>query len=647
MFNSKYIVQLYNDSIQIKKTCLEQRYAFNYWLSHNKNAPGQSMAFDTETTGLSFGVPTILQIGKTDIRVPNIKSFGISMTIPTKTKLILLWGRIGTVLYDDMIKLLNMNGQKVAHNARYDMRVCDINNIKIKPNIHCSLTASRIYWDRRQKFGLQPLSEMIVPELSDWENEVKKAWRNLKAQYTRKGYSKTYTNYSFIPDDLMSVYSMTDTFMTFIVHQITHPHMIKTFDEVYTREIKVMHLALKMEHLGMQYDRRESSKQERLLTKQASKFEQKLYKLAKGEFNIKSPAQLLKILLKLGVEKYQLTKDGKLSTDKTLLEPILDNKSSNKKALKFIETLLNIKAIYKILYSYLIPLRERSSYNNGRLYCNINAADTVTGRMAVTSPGLQTIPRVTSKRKRKSPIRSCFICRTGYIHYHFDYAQIEMIFYAALIGEHRIVDAYNRGEDIYTVIAEFACSKEDLDYIRDTLGEPRQQLKHLSLAVLYGAGVPGTAKILQMNNKQAEKLLNGYLEACPLVTDYREKCKRELYSKGYVEDLFGRRYHIEPGQAYKAPNAVVQGGCAQVLKEAIIQVDEYLNSSGEQARILIPVHDEIILERPASDEHTEQKFIKKIKRAMSDITQLTSRGMFLRVDVKKTKTNWASKQKME
>ncbi len=222
-----------------------------------------------------------------------------------------------------------------------------------------------------------------------------------------------------------------------------------------------------------------------------------------------------------------------------------------------------------------------------------------------------------------------------------------MIFYAVLIGDQRLIDTYNAGRDIYTEIATYAVSKKDLAYIKENLGDPRQQLKQLSLAIIYGAGIPGTAKILQMPNNRAASLLYGYLEACPLVTEYRDRCKHELYTKGYVEDFFGRRYHVEPGQAYKAPNAVVQGSCAQILKIALIQINEYFKTSSERARILIPEHDEFIIERPAADVQTEMTFCRNVVHAMQNIKQLTDRGLKLTIETERTKTNWESKKELE
>lgn len=643
------ILELYNDAAKITKACATQRNAFRYWASHNKRAPEQSLSFDTETTGISFGVPSMLHIGNSDIKCYNIKVFGISLAIPTRKRVVLIWARLGTDLFDEAVKLLGMPGQKVAHNSRYDLRVCKINKIKVAETIHCTLTAARIFWDRRQRFGIQPLSEFICPELSDWELQLKAESRRIKSRYTRSGHPKNYTNYSFIPDDIMAPYSMTDSFMCLIVHSMIHASMKDIYNEVYTREQKVLRIALKMEQQSLQYDCHKSLIEERFLNRKAHTLEQKLYALVGAEFNIKSPAQVLKLLLKINIPIKYITKDDKLSTDKNLLEPIVDGKLwKNKKGILFIQTLLDVKAIYKLVNSYLVPLRKRALYNNGRIYCNINSADTRTGRMAVTDPGLQTIPRLLSKRKRKNPIRSCFICKPGFWNYHFDFKQIEMIFYAALIGDKHLVDIYNSGLDIYTEIAKYAVRKKDLDYIKEHLGDPRQQLKQLSLAIIYGAGIPGTAKILQMPKDRAASLLYGYLEACPLVLEYRNQCKHELYTKGYVEDFFGRRYHIEPGQAYKAPNAVVQGSCAQILKIALIQVDRYINTTSERfrSRIIMPIHDELILERLSKYKKTEKKFMQCVIHEMQNIKQLTDRGLKLTIEVARTKTNWESKKEL-
>ncbi|KKK61122.1 hypothetical protein LCGC14_3017500, partial [marine sediment metagenome] len=319
------ILDLYNNAARVTKCCTVQREAFAYWTAHNKNAPEESLSFDTETTGISFGVPSFLHIGNTDIKVYNIKVFGISLAIPTKKRIVLVWARLGTDLFDEAVKLLRMSGQKVAHNSRYDLRVCHLNDIKVAEEIHCSLTAARIYWDRRQRFGLQPLCEMLAPEISDWEEEVKSESRRIKSRYTRAGYPKGYTNYSFIPDEVMAKYSMTDSFLCFVIHCMIHPRMQDTYEEVYTREQKVLRLTLKMEQQSLQYDCHRSLVEERKLIKKVVKLESLLYKTAGTKFNIKSPAQVLATLLKLKIPAKLITNDGRLSTDKNLLEPIVDH----------------------------------------------------------------------------------------------------------------------------------------------------------------------------------------------------------------------------------------------------------------------------------------------------------------------------------
>jgi len=646
---SKEIYKLYKDAAKVTKCCSLQRYAFDFWRKH-RHKTEYTLAFDTETTGIHFGVPTMLHIGNTDVKVPNITAFGISLAIPTKNRIILVWARIGTKLFNEAADLLRTPGLKTAHNARYDWRVLKTDGIEIAETVHCTLAQARLFWDRRQSFSLQSLSEFICPEISDWEDEVKSEVRKIKSSYTRKGYPKDYTNYSFVDDKIMSKYSMTDSFLCLILHNMLYPRMQDTYAEVYQRESKIMRLALKIEFQNLQYDTKRSLKEERKLINKATKLESKMHQIANKTFNAKSPAQLINVLCNnLNIPKNLITKNNTLSTDKTLLESIIDeHKWKDKRGIKFIKTLLNFRAINKILSGYLQPLRIRAKHNNGKLFCNINTTDTRTGRMAVKDPALQTIPRILSKRKRVNPVRACFVCKPGRWNYHFDFKQIEMIFYALLIGDTHLINTYNNKKDIYTEIASYAVSEENLQYIRDNLGDPRQQLKQLSLAIIYGAGITGTAKILQMPRQRAASLLYDYLDACPLVNKYRRQCEDELFSRGYVEDFFGRKYHVEQSQAYKAANAVVQGSCAQILKIAMLNVDEYLcDNPKEQARIILPIHDEIMLDRPYKYKDTELVFCRDVVKAMQNIPQLKNRGLTLQIDIERTKTNWEAKQKID
>ncbi len=205
-----------------------QNQIFRNW-SKGKTQHKQMLAFDTETTGLYWGVPVVMDyIGgvepnsdrckglKTD---PGPRVFGISAALEIDSIVHLFWGRLTTPLYAQLVKLIGQQGPKVAHNARYDLRVCIESRIEVAPLVDCTYTMSRIYWDRRREHSLQALTEMLWPQLSDWENVLKNELKKIKSKFTRAGYEKDFVNYSFIPDELTSKYSMQDVFCTLMLWQ--------------------------------------------------------------------------------------------------------------------------------------------------------------------------------------------------------------------------------------------------------------------------------------------------------------------------------------------------------------------------------------------------------------------------------------------
>jgi len=208
-----------------KRTKLDRLSAegLDYWakqarLHAGSKEPERFLAFDTETTGLTFGVPSYLRAGKTDVCVPNPQVFGLSMCLALEDELLLLWGRIQTELFDAMVDTLAKPGLKCAHNLRYDLKVCAESGIEVAPETHDTLTMARIFWDRRRSFKLQRLSEFMCVDMSDWEEGQKAEWTRVQTRYTRRGYPKGYCNYSHIPDRIMGKYSMADSFMCWILN---------------------------------------------------------------------------------------------------------------------------------------------------------------------------------------------------------------------------------------------------------------------------------------------------------------------------------------------------------------------------------------------------------------------------------------------
>ncbi|MBW8002638.1 MAG: hypothetical protein FVQ80_11555 [Planctomycetes bacterium] len=660
---------LYNESFKIMSAGPLQRRVFRYWTTHNRDPVYESMTFDTETTGLTFGIPGNLKIGNTVIKVNNITPFGISLCIPYKEQLALFWGRLGTPLYDECLKILKMKGPKNAHNSRYDLRVFAVNNRKVRGPVDCTLTMARIIWNRRQKFDLKTLTSTVAPELYGYDDDLKGVLRNLKSSHTRAGYPKGYVNYSFLPDEIISEYAMIDAFVTWLLNFKLMPEILKIQKAVYRRERKIISIILKSELRGVQLDRRQARNEAAKLKSTLPSYKARLYKLARKKFNERSPKQLLPILRKqFDIPKKMLTKvvkgERKLTTEHATLEKVMlcmEDKRLN----KFLETLFQVRRVNKLVGTYLEPLYDRAKYNNGIVYCNINPTDTRTGRMASNNPNLHNIPRPDTGvgDEQGNPIRHCFVCRKGFTNLLSDYEQMEMWMYAAVAGSNRMMRILQEGGDIhasaaYQIFGEEAVDNKHGQRCRVLVGKKfkwmmisklkRFQCKKVNFGVIYGMGFRALALQIKTKELEARDLLQEWHGNNPEMRAQNALNESLLKKYGFVEDFFGRRYNIRVKDAYKAINAQVQGGCAQALKIALINVEKYFDSlpsyNDNRFATLLLIHDELMAEMPNAARLVWPKIIAGIEHRMKHIPQLEDRGIILNVDSKITQDAWDGKR---
>jgi len=420
------ILTKYNNAIKITKVSPRQKRIFA--------SARTIIAADTETTGLFFHTPSVFHSPEGDVEVLNPFPFGISLAFYYGKKVVMVWGRYGTDLYNECKKVLANNVDKTWHNARYDLRVCKENDIKVGGSQHCTLTMSRIYWDRRRSHALQALTQFLCQELYGWEVELKKVIKALKAKYTRDGYPNNfkntkehYVNYSFIPEEIIAPYAATDAFMALMIYEILSKEMERNFSSLYEREIKVLYAVTKIEERGIAYDAVKSRIEARKLNRQIKALTKKIHLITGDEdFNPNSPKQVHLALNSLGIIDRQLTVKGAVTTGADKLREINAQTSANvsKKASRFIESLLLLRAFSKTVGTYLIPLAERAERNDGIVYTSINPTDTVTGRPASKNPNLLNISKPDDKKTLiHNPIRECFICRPGYANYYFDISQ--------------------------------------------------------------------------------------------------------------------------------------------------------------------------------------------------------------------------------
>ena len=344
---------------------------------------------DTETTGLLFHTPSILH-DDNDRIVDNPFPFGLTLCFPHKDRLILVWGRYGTDLYKACQDVFASDCMKVWHNSKYDLRVCKTNDIEVNGTQLCTLTMSRIYYDRRKSHSLQALSEFVCPGISDWEDDLKKELTKLRRQWSKKkeewnhawkGDNKEYVNYSFLPNKMIGGYSMTDAFMVWQLFQKLSPYMCsEEYADIFDREMAVTHVVTKIEEAGMGFDAgRGRSELKNLLPKIKIK-RRILDELSLPGFTL-GPKKILEALKFLGVKSKQLKEKGKETTSVDVLNQAVRD-GVPKRAERFIKVLLDYRAYSKIANTYLKPLTEQAERTGGTVYTTINPTDSRTGRPA-------------------------------------------------------------------------------------------------------------------------------------------------------------------------------------------------------------------------------------------------------------------------
>ncbi len=324
-----------------------------------------------------------------------------------------------------------------------------------------------------------------------------------------------------------------------------------------------------------------------------SDLENRIYFSAGEEFNINSPSQLGKILFeKLGLPAEKKTKTGGYSTNAEILEKL-------RAAHPIVDDILEYRKVAKLKGTYVDGFFKVAD-THGKVHSCFNQTGTVTGRLSSSEPNLQNIPIRTELGRE---LRKFFIPQDDdYRLIDADYSQIELRVLAAISGDEAMINAFTSGTDIHTSTAAtvFGVHREAVT------SEMRKRAKAINFGIVYGMGEFSLAEDLGITRAQAKKYIESYLSSYPAVCEYLENIVAEAYNKGFVTTLFGRRRYIpELAQQNKnlknfgervAKNSPIQGTAADIIKIAMINTGDRLKESGINARLILQVHDELILE---------------------------------------------------
>ena len=373
----------------------------------------------------------------------------------------------------------------------------------------------------------------------------------------------------------------------------------------------------RMEEAGVALDDFRLSQQSEALTARIDALAADAYKAAGREFNLASPKQLAEVLFtELGLPAKKKTSSGTPSTDEEVLTELALDYPLPK-------LILEHRRLTKLKSTYLDKLPRMVDPKDGRVHTTFGQAVAVTGRLASSDPNLQNIPVRTEEGRA---VREAFVAESGNVIISADYSQIELRIMAHLSQDRGLLDAFARGEDIHRATAAEVFGRRP----EEVTADERRMAKVINFGLIYGMSAFGLAQNLGIERRMAAHYIDEYFARYPGVRAYMEAKRAEAHERGYVETAFGRRLWIpeiassrKPVQAAAeraAINAPMQGTAADLIKKAMIAVDAWLRREGLRTKLVLQVHDELILEAPADEAERVKKTVPELMAGVASLS---------------------------
>ena len=407
--------------------------------------------------------------------------------------------------------------------------------------------------------------------------------------------------------------------MTLQVHQVLHPRvaadagLLRVYRDI---EMPVSQILQRIERHGVLVDAGVLAQQSQQLAERMVQLEQQAYEIAGQPFNLGSPKQIGEIFFdKLGLPVVKKTATGGRSTDEEVLEKLaLDYPLPAK--------ILEHRSLSKLKGTYTDKLALMVSQRTGRVHTHYAQAVAVTGRLSSNDPNLQNIPVRTAEGRR---IREAFIAPEGRLIASADYSQIELRIMAHISGDENLLKAFRDGVDVHRATASevFGVAPGEVS------SEQRRYAKVINFGLIYGMSSFGLARNLGIENKAAAAYIDKYFQRYPGVKAYMDETKAQAKERGYVETVFGRRLYLPEINSPNGPrrsaaeraaiNAPMQGTAADLIKKAMVRVQQVLDAQKPEVLMIMQVHDELVFELPASQEAWVRE---TIPRLMAEVAEL-------------------------
>lgn len=521
--------------------------------------------------------------------------------------------------------LTNPDIKKIAHNIKYDMMVLSRNGVELKGRMSDTMIAAWLLEPSRRTLNLKDI-----------------AWSRLGVEMQPIteliGKGRNQITMAQVPIEPVTAYAGADADMTIRLARLLedelrqHPDLWRLFQDV---EMPLVPVLADMEMAGIRIDPDVLADISRAMHQRITALEKEIYEIVGYPFNVNSPQQLAGVLFEeLRLPRKRRTKTG-YSTAASVLQEIRDE---GKDPYGICDLVLEYRHLSKLKGTYVDALPTLINPHTGRIHTSFNQTATVTGRLSSANPNLQNIPIRTEVGRQ---IRRAFVADAGYLLVGADYSQIELRILAHISSEPRLVEAFRRDEDIHASTAATLFSVP-LDQVTPDM---RRLAKVANFGIIYGLSGYGLSRQTDMTPKEANEFVESYLKRLPRVQSYIEETKTRAREDGYVETLLGRRRYFPELQRRRVPrnlreaayreaiNAPIQGTQADIIKLAMIRLHDALKQRKAGARMLLQVHDELLLEVP---EEEMEEIAPLVRQTMGNAFEL---DVPIKVDVK-VGPNW-------